>query len=178
MQTISLDLTRNPIVAGNQTFLGWNAVKLAREYEWDTYFLGMAGYVATKSKDRSTKVGAVITSTEDHAVLSTGWNGFPRGVDDNIELRHTRPEKYYWTEHAERNAVYNAARRGIPLLGATIYVTLMPCCDCARAIIQTGIGTLVTVEPDRRDEHRLVTTHHDVSTVLLREAGVEVRFVK
>lgn len=143
---------------------------------WDDYFMGMASYVATKSKDRSTKVGAVIVSDPDRAVLSTGWNGFPRGVDDDIEARHERPSKYNWTEHAERNAIYNAARHGICLAGATIYITHFPCCDCARAITQSGIVEVVCPEPDLNDAHIRATRHPDVALTILREAGVKGRF--
>lgn len=112
---------------------------------WDDFFLGLAGYVSQKSKDQSTKVGAVIVGP-DHEVLSLGWNGFPRGVDDNVQERHERPAKYEWTEHAERNAIYNAARHGIALRGATIYVTHAPCAACARAIVQSGIRAVVSGE--------------------------------
>lgn len=150
---------------------------LARQREWDDYFMGMAEYVATKSKDRSTKVGAVIVSPEDHAVLSTGWNGFPRGVNDNVDERHGRPAKYLWTEHAERNAVYNAVRRGVPLLGSAIYVTHMPCCDCARALVQSGIKTLVTREPEWDNPHIKATQHLEVSRLMFEEAGIAVRWV-
>lgn len=145
--------------------------------EWDAYFMGLAHAVATKSKDRSTKVGAVIVGTDDQAILTTGWNGFPRRVSDNIMSRHDRPEKYFWTEHAERNAIYNAVRRGVPLMGSTIYTTLYPCCDCARAIVQSGIAHLVSIEPEWNDEHRRATTHFDVSRQIFTETGVSVRYV-
>lgn len=144
---------------------------------WDIFFLKQVAVTyASKSKDRSTQVGAVITSGDDHAVLSTGWNGFPRGVNDDVEERHLRPDKYIWTEHAERNGIYNAARRGIPLLGSTLYSTLMPCCDCARAAIQSGIVRVVTNEPDWSDQHRNDASKHHQSLEMFREAGVEVVF--
>lgn len=104
----------------------------------------MAEYVSTKSKDKSTKVGAVIVGPNNE-VLSVGWNGFPRGVNDDVEERHERPAKYEWTEHGERNAIYNAARHGIRLDGTTLYTTHDPCADCARAIVQSGIRHVVTL---------------------------------
>ena len=111
--------------------------------QWDDFFLRMARLVATKSKDRSTKIGAVIVG-EGNEVLSIGFNGFPRWIDDEREERHERPAKYMWTEHAERNAIYNAARCGISLRGASIYLSCgLPCVDCARAIIQSGIVEVV-----------------------------------
>ena len=73
---------------------------------WDEYFMKMAEHVKTKSKDRSTQVGAVIVG-EGHVVLSVGYNGFPRGVNDDIDSRYERPAKYMWTEHAERNAIFS-----------------------------------------------------------------------
>lgn len=147
---------------------------------WDDFFYGMARYAAGKSKDRRTKCGAVIVD-DRQSVLSIGWNGFPRGVDDEPLYRHDRPAKYDWTEHAERNAIFNAASRGIPLLGSTIYVTGMPCCDCARAIKQAGIRCVVTIEPDWDDPHLKATQRLHVSKQLLAEGGerhaVLVRFI-
>ena len=96
--------------------------------------------VSKKSKDRSTKVGVVIV-TPDNTLLSIGFNGFPRGIDDEIERYHERPMKYRITEHAERNAIYNAARNGIRLQGSIMYLPFepTPCTDCTRGIIQAGI---------------------------------------
>ena len=105
---------------------------------WDAYFMDMAHLVASKSKDSSMKVGAVIVST-DHVILSTGYNGFVRFADDDDETKRERPEKYFWTCHAELNAVCNAARVGMALKDSTIYVTNHPCVECARAIVQAGI---------------------------------------
>jgi dCMP deaminase len=93
------------------------------------------------SKDRSTKVGAIILGIQNEP-LTWGYNGFPRKANDANEARHERPLKYVWTEHAERNAIYNAARTGAKLLGSSMYVTMAPCTDCARAIIQAGVERL------------------------------------
>lgn len=109
---------------------------------WDDYFMRIATQVATKSKDRSVKVGTVIVG-EGHTILATGYNGFPRGVDDKNEAYHRRPEKYNWVSHDAQNAIFNAARHGIRLLGSTAYVTCHPCVDCARAFIQAGIKEVV-----------------------------------
>ena len=115
---------------------------MSSEARWDAYFMKMAYHVASKSKDRSIKVGCVAVG-DGNSVLSTGYNGFPRGVDDENEEYHTRPAKYDWTEHAERNTVYNAARNGIRLLYSTVYSTSLPCADCARAFVQSGVRRLV-----------------------------------
>ena len=112
--------------------------------DWDEYYIKMAEFVSRKSKDRSTKVGAVIVGL-DNEVRSTGYNNFPRYVNDDVEERHQRPLKYEWTEHAERNAIYNAARHGASLRDCIIYLNWgsHPCADCARAIIQAGIIEVV-----------------------------------
>jgi len=115
--------------------------------DWDKRFIELARHVASWSKDRSTKVGAVIVD-ENRVVLSIGYNGFPRGVNDNTEAYHERPAKYKWTEYAERNAIYNAARQGAATIGCSMYIDWFPCMDCARAIVQSGILKLVVPKPD------------------------------
>lgn len=119
--------------------------------DWDQRFIDLAEYIAQWSKDRSTKVGAVIVDA-DKRVIGMGYNGFVTGMDDEIDERHERPLKYSYTEHAERNAIYTAARNGSPIKGCTMYLKWFPCCDCARAIVQSGIVRLVCCEPDFEDE--------------------------
>jgi dCMP deaminase len=113
---------------------------------WDEFFMNIAGVYATKSKDPSTKVGAVIVGP-DREQRAGGFNGFCRGVVDDPKRfpeRHARPEKYSWFEHAERNAIYNAARVGTPTKGCTLYIKGgPPCADCARGVIQSGIIEVV-----------------------------------
>jgi dCMP deaminase len=108
---------------------------------WDQFYLKMADFIATRSKDMSTKVGAILV--KENAVISMGYNGFPRGVNDDVDARHMRPMKYFYFEHAERNAIYNAARHGISTLNSTMYTQGVPCADCARAVIQAGIQRVV-----------------------------------
>lgn len=111
---------------------------------WHSYFIQMAKLCASKSKDRSTKTGAVVVGP-DKEIRSTGYNGFPRFVNDKIESRYERPQKYSFTEHAERNCIYNAARIGVSLKDCTLYFNYTPhiCSDCARAIIQSGIVMII-----------------------------------
>ena len=142
---------------------------------WDQRWLDLAGFVSQWSKDRSRKTCAVVVN-DRNTLLTLGWNGFPRGVRDKVNARHTRPDKYLWTEHAERNAIYNAAAEGIRLRGATMYLPWYPCADCARAIIQAGIVELVAVEPDWNDETyalSFLTTRK-----MLEEARIIVRWVQ
>jgi len=96
--------------------------QISNKIEWDRHFFAIADVIASKSRDSSTKVGAVIIGP-DKEVRSTGYNGLPRGVQYNAARTEQRPEKYYWFEHAERNAIFNAARIGTPLKGCTIYLT-------------------------------------------------------
>lgn len=114
---------------------------------WDRFFIEMAMFVAKKSKDPSTKVGCVLVG-EHNQVLSVGYNGFPRGVggdDDPNGKRWERPIKYQFVEHAERNAIYNAARSGVSLDGAKAYLNWepVPCADCTRGLIQSGICEII-----------------------------------
>ena len=113
----------------------------------DRYYIDIAKAVRLWSKDRSRKIGSVIVG-EDGEIRSTGYNGMPKGVDDDVESRHDRPAKYLFTEHSERNAVYQAARAGVSTKGCTLYTwaegnDIGICADCARAIIQSGIVEVV-----------------------------------
>lgn len=143
---------------------------------WKEYFLGIAEQVKLKSKDKSTQIGAVIVG-EDNEVLSTGYNSFPRGMDDSITERQERPEKYFWFEHAERNAIYNAARVGVPLKNSTIYLTSgLPCMDCARGIVNSGIKFVWCKKVCTTKNKEKWEESQTKSLQLLYECGVEVNF--
>ena len=146
--------------------------------DWLKRFVQTAETVAEWSKDRSTKVGAVIFDPKTKAIVSVGFNGFPQGVDDNVDARHDKSNgaKYLWTEHAERNSLYLACRRGICTEGLGIALGWFPCADCARAIIQSGIVMLVGRRPDLTPGGRWVE-HHTVALEMLQEAGVELVFL-
>lgn len=108
------------------------------------YFINIARTISTASKDTSSKFGAVIIDSYG-SIRSTGYNSFPRNCLDSLSQRFERPEKYFWFEHAERNAIYNAARMGTSVNNCVIYVNDgLPCMDCARAIHQSGIRLYVT----------------------------------
>lgn len=114
--------------------------------KWNARFMQMALMISGWSKDQSTKVGCVIVSPEK-AILSMGYNGFPRGVDDNPTYRQERPTKYEFVVHAEENALLNAGRNGTRLSGGILYVTMPPCTRCAGSIIQSGIKEVIYLEP-------------------------------
>jgi len=143
--------------------------------KWDIRFHEMALNVASWSKDTNTKVGAVIID-KDRIVVSMGYNGFPRGVDDSIESRFEKPAKYLFTEHGERNALYHAARHGVSLKNCSIYVTMFPCCDCARGIIQSGITAIIAPMPDVN--HEKWGESFKASLVMFEEANVSVKFLE
>ena len=110
---------------------------------WDEYFMGIAMLSAERSKDGHTQVGACIVD-ENNKILSLGYNGMPTGCDDDkMPWEHTGENlntKYMYVCHAELNAILNTR---IPLRGAKLYVTLFPCNECAKAIIQSGIREIV-----------------------------------
>jgi dCMP deaminase len=139
--------------------------------KWDERFLRVVDEVASWSKDRSTKVGCVIVRA-DRTIAATGYNGFPRGVDDDVDERHERPGKYLWTEHAERNALYQAAKHGVNLAGATLYMRWFPCADCARAMVQVGIRRFVGKAPTAADARWAES--QAVAALIITEAGIEV----
>ena len=136
---------------------------------WDEYFMGLAHLSALRSKDPNTQVGAAIVD-ENHRVVSVGYNGFPTGVSDD-EFPWSREgdvltSKYAFVVHAELNAILNSQRS---VRGCTIYVSLFPCNECAKAIIQSGIKKIVY----ESDKYNGVDTNI-ASKRMLRAAGVEL----
>ncbi len=136
---------------------------------WDEYFMGVAMLSAMRSKDPNTQVGACIVSPE-HKILSMGYNGFPVGCsdDDFTWNREGEDNKYFYTTHSELNAILNY--RGGSLEGASIYVTLFPCNECAKAIIQSGIKEVVY--DDNKYEF---TAGVMASRRMLEAAGIKLR---
>ena len=140
--------------------------------KWDKRFMNMAKMISTWSKDKSTGVGAVIVD-DDKKIVSVGYNGFPRKINDNIACRHESPEKHHWTIHAERSAILEA---DISLKGTTLYCTFFTCSVCAQEITQKGIKRVVAPEPDW-DHHRY-GEGQKIAVEMYKEAGIEVDFYK
>lgn len=126
------------------------------------------------SKDPRTKVGAIILVPDTLQVLSLGYNGMPRCVEESTSERWERPQKYMYVEHAERNAIYNAAFAGTSLRNSICVVTMFPCADCARALIQSGIKVVVS----KKMEKPRWESHWEVSTEMFTEAGVQIIYIK
>ena len=138
---------------------------------WDEYFMGIAMLSALRSKDPNTKVGACIVD-KNNKVVSIGYNGMPCNLPEE-ELSWNKGEgldsKYLYVCHAEFNAILNT-RDGAALKGCTLYVTLFPCNECAKAVIQTGIKEIVYLDNKYKD-----TVGTQASTLMLTLAGVKLR---
>lgn len=137
---------------------------------WDEYFMGIAILTSKRSKDPSTQVGACIVD-DDNKVVSIGYNGMPRDCDDSCltwEKGEDLDNKYLYVCHAEFNAILNT-RDGSRLNGCKIYVTLFPCNECAKAIIQTGIKEVVYLSDKYKDQ-----LSSRASVKLLELAGVKL----
>ena len=109
--------------------------------KWQQRFMELAVHIASWSKDPSTQVGCVIVDAEKH-ILSTGYNGFPRGVHDAAAIYQDRPIKHLRVVHAEANAVAAASRHGVSLMGSIVFTTFPCCAQCAALLIQAGVDTV------------------------------------
>ena len=143
----------------------------------DSRWLALCASKGFESPDPKTKVGCIIVGP-DGGIRCEACNTYPKGIFDSIQDRTEAPSKYIWIEHAERNAIYLAARHGISTDGCTMFVELSPCVDCARAIIQAGIVQLV-INHDRAVEYssERYSVEHSTALEMLEEAGIAVRFV-
>ena len=143
--------------------------------KWDKRYLELAKHIASWSKDPSRKIGAVAVG-HNGEVLSQGYNGFPRDIEDFPERYNDRPTKYKYVVHAEMNVIYNSSWNGVSLAGSTLYVYGLPVCsDCAKGIIQAGISSVVMqdqVIPDDWKNSAALT--FDMFT----EAGVDYTFIE
>ncbi|HPO61677.1 MAG TPA: deaminase [Candidatus Kapabacteria bacterium] len=151
---------------------------------WDELYMTMCYLVGMRSRDEHTHVGSVIVDS-DNVLVATGYNSLPRFIEKDEagkRLSREKGEKYFWIEHAERNAIYNAARRGTTLKGCKLYVPWLPCCDCARGIIQTGISEVI-YHKNGQDFYDANTNgqwveSHKRTTDMFCEAGVHLRNVE
>lgn len=137
---------------------------------WEEYFMGIAQLSALRSKDPSTQVGACIANS-DNKVVSIGYNGMPHGLnDDHMPWGHGEglDSKYLYVCHAEFNAILNSNISN--LKDTKIYVTLFPCNECTKAIIQTGIKEVVYLSDKYAD-----TVETMASKKMLDMAGIKYR---
>lgn len=118
--------------------------------DWDSYFMKMAQHVATRATCDRKHVGAVVVA-DDRTILASGYNGAPRGLPECDDVGHHLKnlggrDSCIRTIHAEANAIINAARTGVSLVGGTLYVTCSPCYECAKLIVNVGIKTVYSGE--------------------------------
>jgi dCMP deaminase len=147
---------------------------MTQKVEWDDYFMTMVYLVASKSKDDRTHIGAVVVGP-GREIRSTGYNGFVRGLRDNVPERFERGEKDYWFEHAERNAIYNATLLGTSLKECRMYTNGIPCMDCARGIVQSGIREVVVDKTWNSGSSRKRIEHNKRTIEMFAEVGVALR---
>lgn len=142
---------------------------------WDEFFMRVAAAAAMRSKDPNTQVGACLAST-DHRILSVGYNGTPQGIDDDEFPWDTTDDplldKHNYVIHAEANSILNFRGSLKELEGATCYVTLFPCHECAKTLVQAGIGEVVYGD-DKYDG----TEDNLISKSILDRCGVSYRKV-
>lgn len=136
---------------------------------WDEYFMGIAVLSSFRSKDPNTQVGCCIVS-QNNRILSVGYNGFPQGCSDDEFPWHregdsTLDTKYPFVAHAELNAILNSR---VPLEGAKLYVTLFPCNECAKAIIQAGIKEVVYVSDKYKDTESTIASKKMLSSASVK----------
>ena len=142
--------------------------------KWDVRFVKLAQHLAGWSKDPSTKVGCVVVGP-DREIRSTGFNGFPRGIEDTAERLSNRDLKYPLICHAEENAIMHAARIGVALKGCTAYVTWPPCTRCARSLVQAGVREVLY--PAGLEIPERWQADFELSSSLFKEAKVRVTTV-
>jgi len=144
--------------------------------KWDERFMAMAKEVSTWSKDPSRQVGAV-TVGKNRKILSTGYNGFPAGIDDTEERLNDREQKYKYVVHAEKNCIYNACLNGISLAGASLYVYGLPVCsECAKGVIQVGIKKVI-IEESCFDKQKW-NDSFEFTKQLFEESNIIIKYVR
>ena len=141
---------------------------------WDMRFLELADTIRKWSKDPSRKIGAI--AVRDRKILATGYNGFPKGIEDTHERYNNREIKYRYVVHAEMNCIYNAAANGISLKDSTLYIHGLPVCsDCALGIIQAGVSRVVAISGSTPDRWKEAI---DKTNEIFKEAGVIYEFTE
>jgi dCMP deaminase len=145
---------------------------------WDMKYSELARYISSWSKDPSIKVGSITVGGRGQ-ILSQGYNGFPRGIEDTQLRLNNREEKYKYVVHAEMNCIYNATLNGVSLNGATLYVYGLPVCsECAKGVIQVGIKRVVIYTPEimKANIPEKWKVSGEQSYSMFKEAGVSVNW--
>lgn len=139
------------------------------------YFMTMVYLVASKSRDERTHMGAVVVGPGKE-IRSTGYNSFVRGLNDAVTGRQRKGEKQYWFEHAERNAIYNATLMGVSLVNCVMYTNGIPCMDCARGIVQSGIKEVIVDKKWDTNDLRRNRERNRRTLKMFKEVGVKLKY--
>ena len=143
------------------------------DMKWHTRFMDMAKMVSTWSKDPSSQIGAVAINDE-RRILATGYNGFPKGIDDSEERLNNKSEKYPRIIHAEMNTLMNALYSGVSLKDSTLYVYGLPVCpSCTKCVIQAGIKHVV-IPAIKTDKGNWQQVWEEQSLPMFKESSVQV----
>ena len=135
---------------------------------WDNRWLEIAQLISTWSKDPSTKIAAI--AVKDKRLIATGYNGFPRNIEDLDDRWSNREEKYKYVVHAEMNCIYNANYHNQSLKGSTMYIVGLPVChECAKGIIQAGV---VRVVAEFKDAPLKWARSTEITEKMFKEAGI------
>lgn len=146
------------------------------EQKWHLRYLEIAKSISTWSKDPSTQVGAIAVDPVKRTILTTGFNGFPRGITDFESRLVTRETKYKYMVHAEMNAIYNATYSGVSLDGSYLYVWGLPICsECAKGIIQVGINSVFIKQLNSWNEKWLDSWN--LTQEMFEEVGIQVYII-
>ncbi len=144
--------------------------------KWDRRFMRLAKEISTWSKDPSSKIGAVIVNDE-RRILATGYNGFPRGIEDTEERLNDKEQKYPRIVHAELNALLGALYNGVSVKDATLYVYGLPvCADCTKSVIQSGIKRVV-IDMSSLDNEKWAAQWNKLSKPMFEEAQVSITYM-
>lgn len=126
------------------------------------------------SKDPDKKVGSIFLHPKTFQILSTGYNGFPRKVNETSK-RWKKPEKYKWVVHSEQNGIYNATLNGVKLKNSILFTTKFPCNDCAKGLIQAGIKQIYTYKPDLK--HKTWGESMKISLEMFKESNIIIHYL-
>lgn len=143
--------------------------------EWNELFFRQVYNIAAKSKDPSSKIGAVLVA--DRIPIMQGYNGFPRGVHDLPERLNDRRKKLQFTAHAEANVINQCARRGVRSEGATLYTNALPCEGCMKDIINGGVAEIVIHKQYQEPfsaRNKDWSESHEIAMIMAKEAGLVI----
>lgn len=147
---------------------------IRRRIPWEEYFMRHVYLAASKSKDPRTQIGAVIV--QDGVIISEGYNGFPRNVQDSNERLDEKEVKLSFIVHAEHNSILNAARMGISTAGSTMFTQGIPCSECAKAIIQAGVKRVFLHGRWPDVDSPKWKKSNDLTQTMFKEAGVVISY--